>query len=162
MPCLSLWRHCTAFPPPSSAALFSGKITKAPASRQRPTICSPRRARAPLILYDHERAAVSRSLKILLVVEAYNSIGGVIEVVDHLATELAAAGHRVAIASTRAEGELRPAPPAVECTYLAIRGRKPVTWRHLERLLREPLLLRTGELAQLVRRWAPDLVSNHT
>jgi glycosyltransferase involved in cell wall biosynthesis len=101
-------------------------------------------------------------LKILLVVEAYNSIGGVIEVVDHLATELAAAGHRVAIASTRADGALRPAPPTVECTYLAIRGRKPVTWRHLERLLREPILLRRGELAQLVRRWAPDLVSNHT
>jgi len=102
-------------------------------------------------------------LKILLVVEAFNSIGGAIELVDHLSANLAVRGHRVLIASTRAAGDNERVPAAgVECVYLPIRGRKPLSWRHLERLWREPLLPRRSELAALIARWQPDLVSGHT
>ena len=102
-------------------------------------------------------------MKILLVVEAFNSIGGAIELVDHLSAELARRTHQVAIASTRAAGDYeRPAAAGVECVYLKIRGRKPLSWRHPERLWREPRLLRRGELAAFIARWQPDLVSGHT
>jgi len=107
--------------------------------------------------------AGSQALKIVLVVEAFNSIGGAIELVDHLSAHLAGRGHRVLIASTRAAGDNeRPVPAGVECVYLPIRGRKPLSWRHLERLWREPRLPRRSELAALIARWQPDLVSGHT
>jgi glycosyltransferase involved in cell wall biosynthesis len=108
-------------------------------------------------------------MQILLVVEAFNSVGGVQEIVEHLATYFVRGGHTVAVASRRLPGCLYDGLGHVarslegfETTEVDIRNHKPVTRKHLERIFRNPLAARRGELSRLIGRWSPDLVSNHT
>lgn len=100
-------------------------------------------------------------MRILLLIEAFRSIGGIEEVVDNLAVELMKAGHTAAVVSTPCvpAGCERTPRAQVECIYLEICGRKPVTLRHPERLFRRPRGV--DELAAVIRRWKPDVVSSH-
>ncbi|HEY6395296.1 MAG TPA: hypothetical protein VIX12_07735, partial [Candidatus Binataceae bacterium] len=49
-----------------------------------------------------------------------------------------------------------------EIVELDIRNRKPITRRHLERMIRDPISARFGQLSRFIRRWQPDVVSSHT
>jgi glycosyltransferase involved in cell wall biosynthesis len=99
-------------------------------------------------------------MRILLVVEDFRAIGGIQEVVDCLSLELIALGHQVEIASTpyvtpRAE---RTPITSAECAFLEIPGSKAVTFRHLERLFRQPL---AEDLIAEIRRFRPELINSH-
>jgi glycosyltransferase involved in cell wall biosynthesis len=105
-------------------------------------------------------------MRVLMLVEGYNAVGGIAEIVDSLAFELSRAGHTAAILSTRdlqAEryGYERRPQPGIECIYEEIWNRKPVGLRHLETLVRIPWHARFGGLAQAVRFWRPDVVNSH-
>jgi len=105
-------------------------------------------------------------LRVLLLVEGYNALGGVAEVVDSLASELTRAGHAVAVVSTldhraRENGHERVSRRGVDCTYLDIWNRKPLSARHLETLFRIPYNTRWGALARFMREWNPDIVNSH-
>ncbi|HUA35503.1 MAG TPA: glycosyltransferase family 4 protein [Candidatus Binataceae bacterium] len=101
-------------------------------------------------------------MRILLLCEAFRSIGGVQEVVDNLAAELAALGNDVAILSTPfVAGEPRTIRFSGECRYVGIPSRRPVTLRHPERLLRLPLSLRVRELSNAIADFRPTVVSSH-
>lgn len=99
-------------------------------------------------------------MRILLIVEAFRSIGGVQEIVDHLACELSRSGHTVALVSTPyvAPGSVRTGRAQVETAYLDIPSQKVVTWRHPERVVRQA---RGDELERYLVRWRPDVVSSH-
>src|SRR2546427_7746641 len=76
-------------------------------------------------------------MRVVMVVEGYNAVGGIAEIVDSLAVEMNRAGHTTAILSTRdfhAEryGYERHPRPGIECIYQQIWNRKPVGLRHLE------------------------------
>ena len=106
------------------------------------------------------------TLRVLLLVEGYNALGGVAEVVDNLASELMRVGHAVAVVSTldnraRQNGHERVGRQGVDCTYLEIWNRKPLSLRHLETLFRIPFHTRWGELARFIRDWEPDVVNSH-
>ena len=101
-----------------------------------------------------------------MLVEGYNAVGGIAEIVDSLAVELNRAGHTAAILSTRdfqaeRSGYQRHPRPGIECIYQEIWNRKPVGLRHLEALVRIPWHARFGGLAQILRRWRPDVVNSH-
>lgn len=101
-----------------------------------------------------------------MLVEGYNAVGGIAEIVDSLAVELNRAGHNAAILSTRdlqaaRSGYERHPRPGIECIYQEIWNRKPVGLRHLEALVRIPWHARFGGLAQLLRLWRPDVVNSH-
>jgi glycosyltransferase involved in cell wall biosynthesis len=107
-------------------------------------------------------------LRILLVVEAFDAIGGVQEVVYRLATEFTRRGHTVAVATDPKTRHGRPAAGFVgrmrdgfEVFTLRFENSRPVTWRHPERILRNALVARMSPFASLVRRWRPSLVSAH-
>jgi glycosyltransferase involved in cell wall biosynthesis len=101
-------------------------------------------------------------LRILLICEAFRSIGGVQEVVDNLAAEFESAGHQVAIIST-------PFVAAVKrsmrfngaCSYLEIPSRPPVTLRHLERMFQPRLPIQVRLLAREISSFVPQIVSSH-
>jgi glycosyltransferase involved in cell wall biosynthesis len=108
-------------------------------------------------------------MRILLVVEAFYSVGGAQEIVEHLASYFGRSGHTVAVASRRvahgsSDGLGYVARPAegFETVEIDIRNHKPITRKHLERIFRNPISARRGELSQLIARWAPDLVGSHT
>ena len=105
-------------------------------------------------------------MRVLMLVEGYNAVGGIAEIVDNLAVELNRAGHTAAILSTRdlraeRSGYERHPRPGIECIYQEIWNRKPVGLRHLETLVRIPWHARFGGLAQVLRRWRPDIVNSH-
>src|SRR5437588_12256382 len=100
-------------------------------------------------------------LRILLVLEAFNALGGIAEIVDAIAGQLVRLGHQVFIASTfdrqaREQGHERVASGAAECIYVDIWNRKPLSMRHLEALWRIPLHNRWTGFARELRRIAPD------
>ena len=104
-------------------------------------------------------------MRILLLVEGYNAVGGIAEIVDNLAAEFIKLGHIASVASTLdcepfIEGRRRLPRPEVECAFLRIPSRKPFSPRHLERLLRVPIDVRRGELARLVASQRPDVVNS--
>ncbi len=106
-----------------------------------------------------------RALSILMLVEGYNAVGGIAEIVDSIAVELIRRGHRVGIISTFDRNAHdnhyeRSARAGVECTYLEIPDRRPFTLRHLERFLRPSFYTRQRELIHLMRRWRPDVVNS--
>ena len=101
-------------------------------------------------------------MRILLICEAFRSIGGVQEVVDNLAAELAPRGNDVAILSTPfVAGEPRTIRFIGECRYVEIPSQRPVTLRHPERLLQLPLSLRVRELSDAIADFKPTVVSSH-
>jgi len=106
-----------------------------------------------------------RSLRILQVLEDYSDLGGIPEVVENLAGELKQVGHQVQVASTRHRDgdrqEIRRRSD-VDLSYITLPNSKP-SWslRHLERLIREPIQARAGELARMLSRWRPDIVHSH-
>lgn len=101
-------------------------------------------------------------MRILLICEAFRSIGGVQEVVDNLAAELEKAGHQVAIFSTPfIAGQPRTIRFAGECRYLEIPSRRPVTLRHLERLWQTRLPSEVRRLSGEIIAWQPRIVSSH-
>jgi glycosyltransferase involved in cell wall biosynthesis len=107
-----------------------------------------------------------RLMRVMLLVEGYNAVGGIAEIVDNLALELNRAGQRAAILSTRdfeaerSQYERRP-HPGIECIYHEIWNRKPLGLRHLEALVRIPWYARFGGLAHVLRLWRPDVVNSH-
>lgn len=114
----------------------------------------------------HGALRPDRSLRVLLLVEGFNSLGGIPEIVDNLAAELVGLSQSVVIGSTRDRRALagdRARAPRCEalCTYLRIRKRKPVSAAHAERLFSEPLRARFGSLARLVAAARPDVVNTH-
>jgi glycosyltransferase involved in cell wall biosynthesis len=105
-------------------------------------------------------------MRVLLLVEGYNAVGGIAEIVDSLAVELNRAGHTAAILSTRdhdaeRSGYERYPQPGIQCIYEKIWNRKPLGIRHLEAIVRIPWHARFGGLAQFVRVWRPDVVNSH-
>ncbi|MFZ0890607.1 MAG: glycosyltransferase family 4 protein [Candidatus Binataceae bacterium] len=100
-------------------------------------------------------------MRILLICPNFETLGGVQEVVDSLAEKFAAAGHTVAVISTPGAAGPRRMPRAnVEIIRLdQIPPYKPVTLRHLERLVRRRHA--TTELIDRLRRWRPDVVNSH-
>ncbi|HJU09680.1 MAG TPA: glycosyltransferase family 4 protein [Candidatus Binataceae bacterium] len=105
-------------------------------------------------------------MRVLMVVEGFNAVGGIAEIADNLAAELNGAGHTAAILSTRdvqaaRSGYERHPQPGVECIYDEIWNRKPLGLRHLETLVRIPWHARFGGLAHAVRLWHPDVVNSH-
>src|SRR6516165_7835677 len=105
-------------------------------------------------------------MRVLILVEGYNAVGGIAEIVDSLATELNRAGHTATILSTRdfhaeRSGYERHPRPGIECIYREIWNRKPLGLRHLEALVKIPWHARFGGLAQLLQLWRPDVVNSH-
>ncbi len=105
-------------------------------------------------------------MRILLLVEEYNSVGGIAEAVEGLALKLISLGHAVMVGSTldpgaRENGHERIPAGHVDCVYINIWNRKPITHRHLETLYRIPYNARFGDLARLLREWRPDIVNSH-
>lgn len=101
----------------------------------------------------------------MLLVEGYNAVGGIAEIVDNLAAEFIKLGHVASVASTLdreplIESRRRLPRPEVGCAFLRIPSRKPFSPRHLERLIRVPIDVRWGELARLVASWRPDVVNS--
>jgi glycosyltransferase involved in cell wall biosynthesis len=98
-------------------------------------------------------------LSIAMLCESFGALGGVAQVVEDLAAEFAGAGHRVAIISNRHRGNsiARPPNPAVEQVWVELPRAKPISWRHLERLLPR----RAAELAAFLKRWRPDVLNIH-
>jgi glycosyltransferase involved in cell wall biosynthesis len=110
--------------------------------------------------------AGKKPMRVLMLVEGYNALGGIAEIVDSLAVEFTRAGHTAAILSTRdlhaqRAGYERHPHPGIECIYDEIWNRKPVGLRHLETLVRIPWHARFGGLAQVLRAWRPDVVNSH-
>jgi len=107
-----------------------------------------------------------KPMRVLMLVEGYNAVGGIAEIVDSLATELNRAGHTATILSTRdfhaeRSGYERHPRPGIECIYREIWNRKPLGLRHLEALVKIPWHARFGGLAQLLQLWRPDVVNSH-
>jgi len=105
-------------------------------------------------------------MRVLMLVEGYNAVGGIAEIVDSLAVELNRAGHTAAILSTRdyhaeRSGYERHSRPGIECIYQEIWNRKPLGLRHLEALVKIPWYARFGGLAHVLRFWRPDVVNSH-
>lgn len=101
-------------------------------------------------------------MRILLICEAFRSLGGVQEVADNLAVELERAGQRVAVFSTPfVGGRERPIRFNGECRYLEIPSRRPVTLRHLERLWQPGLSAEVKQVAAEIMNFRPDVVSSH-
>ena len=101
-------------------------------------------------------------MRILLICEAFRSIGGVQEVVDNLAAELEQEGHQVAVFSTPfIAGQARTIRFGGECRYLEIPSRRPVTLRHLERLWQARLSSEVRRLSSEIIGWQPRIVSSH-
>jgi glycosyltransferase involved in cell wall biosynthesis len=105
----------------------------------------------------HAQSA-SASMRILMICEAFLSIGGVPELVDNLAREFARSGHDVAIVCKPARGPLaRRSPGAnVEIACIDIPPQKVLSWRHPERLFHRG---RAPELIEFMRRWRPDIIN---
>jgi glycosyltransferase involved in cell wall biosynthesis len=99
-------------------------------------------------------------MRILFVVEDFHSIGGIQEYVDQLSIELVALGHEIAIVSTPNVGPGMRREPRTSApqTFLPIEGAKAVSWRHLERLFRQP---DAPQLRKFLRSWRPDVVNSH-
>jgi glycosyltransferase involved in cell wall biosynthesis len=105
-------------------------------------------------------------MRILMLVEGYNALGGIAEIVESLALEFKHRGHTVAIVSTRdpravTSGYERSHNHSIECIYQNIWNRKPIGLRHLETLVRIPWHARFGGFARLLRTWQPDVVNSH-
>jgi glycosyltransferase involved in cell wall biosynthesis len=105
-------------------------------------------------------------MRVLMLVEGYNAVGGIAEIVDSLAVEFNRAGHPAAILSTRdvqaeQSGYERQPRPGIECIYEEIWNRKPLGLRHLEALVRIPWHARFGGLAHVLRFWRPQVVNSH-
>ena len=105
-------------------------------------------------------------MRVLILVEGYNAVGGIAEIVDSLAAELNRANHTAAILSTRdfhaeRSGYERHPRPGIECIYQEIWNRKPLGLRHLEALVKIPWHARFGGLAHVLRFWRPDVVNSH-
>jgi glycosyl transferase family 4 len=113
------------------------------------------------MVFCHELRSDAGSMRILLIVEAFRCIGGIEEVVDHLAFEFSRHGHHVAVLSTPyvPAGCERIPLAQVECLYSEIPGRKISSLRHPERLFRRPPGV--AELSRMIGGWRPDVVSSH-
>src|SRR5271154_1297307 len=99
-------------------------------------------------------------MRILLIVEDFYAIGGIQETVDHVSAELIELGHEVAIVSTPyiAPGAERTPQTVAHCATVEIPGRKAVTLRHLERLIRQPLAV---DLITQIKSFRPDVINSH-
>jgi len=101
-------------------------------------------------------------VRILLICEAFGSIGGVQEVVDNLAAELSAAGQQVAIVSSPESGaRTRTIRFGGECRYMEIPSRRPLTLRHLERLWPQSVSSQMRQFSAAIAALRPDVVSSH-
>jgi glycosyltransferase involved in cell wall biosynthesis len=100
-------------------------------------------------------------MRILLLVDAFRSLGGIEEIVDYLAAEFVRMRHEAIVVSTPyfEPGCERAPRTTAECVYLDIPSRKPVTLRHFERLLRRPA--GAAEFAAFLERRRPDVINSH-
>jgi glycosyltransferase involved in cell wall biosynthesis len=115
---------------------------------------------APAEATPHE-LRINAPLRIMLVCQAFRSIGGVQEVVDNLAVELTRLGQTVAVAASPyvEPGSDRTIRTEAQCFYVEIPSYKPASWRHPERLLRMPS---TRAVVECFRQWRPDVVNSHS
>jgi glycosyltransferase involved in cell wall biosynthesis len=99
-------------------------------------------------------------MRILMICESFRRLGGVAQIVEELAAEFALAGHATAIASNASADVIlsRPARNGVEYFDVDLPRRKPVTWRHPERLFRPAV---ATDLARVFEAWKPDLANIH-
>jgi glycosyltransferase involved in cell wall biosynthesis len=101
-------------------------------------------------------------MRILLLCTNYRAIGGVPELVEHLGANFIAAGHEAAVLSV-----VDPLLPDLQRTprddvpwfTAEIPPHKPVSWRHLERLVRPAR--GSAEFQAKLRRWRPHIVNSH-
>jgi glycosyltransferase involved in cell wall biosynthesis len=101
-------------------------------------------------------------VRILIISEAFRSIGGVQEVVDNLAVELELTGHQVAIFSTPfAAGKERTSRFSGEFRQIEIPSRRSVTLRHIERLWQARFSSEAKRLTTEIVAWQPQIVSSH-
>ncbi len=98
-------------------------------------------------------------MRILLVCEAFQALGGLREAVDSLACEFLRASHSVAVASVYAPYRNdRIVRAKVDCFPIKLPRWKPVTWRHPERFFRRP---NPAELKSVISDWRADVVNLH-
>jgi glycosyltransferase involved in cell wall biosynthesis len=98
-------------------------------------------------------------------------IGGVHEMVAHLAPEFAKLGHTVAVLSHNSDSRRARQRPlsrdrvlsGCEVVYCSIPRQKHPNWRHPERMWKLLLLpwLGSRQVLRFLRAWRPDVVSNH-
>lgn len=95
-----------------------------------------------------------------MICESFRRLGGVAQIVEELAAELAVAGHATAIASNASADVIlsRPARNGVEYFDVDLPRQKPVTWRHPERLFRPAV---ATDLVGVFEAWKPDLANIH-
>jgi phosphatidylinositol alpha-1,6-mannosyltransferase len=102
------------------------------------------------------------SVRILILSEAFRSLGGVQEVIDNLAAELESMGHEAAVFSTAPiDGKQRTTRFGGEYREIEIPSRRPVTLRHLERLWQPGLSAGVKRLAAEISAWQPQIASSH-
>lgn len=104
-------------------------------------------------------------LRILLVAGAFRCIGGVQENVDHLAAEFVRRNHTVGVLTDFHKRDSPERAPLAQAELISahIPTQSPVTWRHLERLVKRSRNLTRAEeeLADRIRGWRPDVVNCH-
>jgi glycosyltransferase involved in cell wall biosynthesis len=98
-------------------------------------------------------------MRILLICDAFYAVGGVQEIVDHIARDMLGLGHQVAVFSTTPIDVQRLPRAPVDYVEFDIPVPKPVTWRHPERFFRHPKGFAT--LVEKIRQWRPDVVNAH-
>ncbi len=98
-------------------------------------------------------------MRILLVCTQYRFIGGIAETIDNLARELLNLGHDVQVVATPyVMPGAEPVPRTLEPIVVRIPAKKPVTWRHPERIFPSGA---HRHLARAIGEFRPDVVSCH-
>jgi glycosyltransferase involved in cell wall biosynthesis len=107
-------------------------------------------------------------LRILLVCEAFDAIGGIQEVVHRLGTYFSSHGHAVAVANDpktrgglRAPGFVGRPHEGFEVFSIRLHNAQPPSLRHPGRAARNALAVLRSPLGSLISRWRPTLVSAH-
>lgn len=99
-------------------------------------------------------------LRIGILCESFDALGGVAQIVEDLAVQFARAGHRVAIVSNHHQGAsmVRCRPPSIEHVWIDLPRAKPISLRHPERLWQRRT---ASELAAFIRAWSPNVINIH-
>jgi glycosyltransferase involved in cell wall biosynthesis len=98
--------------------------------------------------------------RIALLCESFGALGGVAQIVEELAEQVALAGHRAAIISNplAGPGMARRLQPGIEQVRIDLPRAKPFSLRHPERLWRRRA---ASELRAFLRKWSPDVINIH-
>ncbi len=105
-------------------------------------------------------------MRVAMLLEGYNAVGGVAQLVESLSGELLRIGHRVAVVSTfdrraRENGYERTPHGDVECAYIEIPHSRPFSMGHLDRFFQRGYYRRRREFVGFLSKWRPDVVNSH-